>query len=190
MVNMVLIKALLANAAIEKPLAVKTLVVKSLLTLVLAGLTSQVLADKTGYTTLYWEDLVPEDFSTPPEVNPETIQHDPLALNMPLQQSAPVVGELNTKKVRIPGFAVPLEGDQNGITEFLLVPYMGACIHVPPPPTNQIVYVETKDNPLSVDMIYDAFWVTGTLSVTGRTSQYAETGYSMTADDFELYEFN
>lgn len=161
---------------------------KSMAMLLLAGLANFALASEAGYKTLEWEDLIPEESRA--VITPENVQHDPLALELPLQQSAPVVGELNTKKVRIPGFAVPLEGDENGITEFLLVPYMGACIHVPPPPTNQIVYVETKDKPLSADLIYDAFWVKGTLSVTGKTSQYAETGYSMTADDFEVYQYN
>ncbi len=142
----------------------------------------------SDYQTLEWDDLVPPGSQF--TLDPNLIEHESLLFEMPPQISAPVVGKLNDKKVRIPGFAVPLEGDEKGITEFLLVPYMGACIHVPPPPTNQIVYVETKDKPLSIDLIYDAFWVSGTLSVMGKTSQYAETGYSMTADDFEIYDYN
>jgi hypothetical protein len=137
------------------------------------------------YQTLNWEDLVPAEAKSLPKSQP--INHDSLLLEAPPQISAPVVGALDRKKVRIPGFAVPLEGNETGVTEFLLVPYMGACIHVPPPPSNQIVYVNAKSKPLSLDMIYDAFWVTGTITVQATTSQYGDTGYSMTAENFELY---
>ena len=58
-------------------------------------------------------------------------------------RSAPVVHELDGQKVRLPGFVVPLDFEDTEISEFLLVPYFGACIHVPPPPSNQIVYVKT-----------------------------------------------
>lgn len=49
--------------------------------------------------------------------------------------------KLNGKKIKIRGFMVPLDGDMYGVTEFLLVPAAGMCIHVPPPPPNQMVYV-------------------------------------------------
>ena len=53
-----------------------------------------------------------------------------------------VVAELNGKRVRIGGYVVPLDFEATTIKEFLLVPFVGACIHVPPPPANQIVYVK------------------------------------------------
>ena len=58
-------------------------------------------------------------------------------------ESAPVVAALNNRRVRLCGFLVALEGDGKAVSEFLLVPYFGACIHVPPPPSNQIVLVRT-----------------------------------------------
>jgi len=148
----------------------------------------QVSATDSGYRDLYWEDLIPEDFSFKEESAP--IDHFSDDFEIPPQLTAPVVHELDKTKIRIPGYAVPLVGDEKGITEFLLVPYMGACIHVPAPPTNQIVYVKTAGKPLSMHMIYDAFWVTGTLSTIGQTSEYAETGYSLSADGFEVYQYN
>ena len=40
---------------------------------------------------------------------------------------------LDGKSVRIPGYVLPLEFEDTGVTAFLLVPYVGACIHAPPP---------------------------------------------------------
>ncbi|HTU52118.1 MAG TPA: DUF3299 domain-containing protein, partial [Acidobacteriaceae bacterium] len=69
-----------------------------------------------------------------------------LNFNVPQsQQKAPILA-LSGKRVSIPGFMVPLEDDLDVVTEFLLVPYAGACIHVPPPPPNQIVYVKMNKN--------------------------------------------
>ncbi len=51
---------------------------------------------------------------------------------------------LNKKLVSVPGFMVPLEDDADQVSEFLLVPFAGACIHVPPPPPNQMIYVKLR----------------------------------------------
>ena len=64
-------------------------------------------------------------------------------------------------RVRLPGYVVPLDFEGTRVTGFLLVPYMGACIHVPPPPPNQIVYVRTKE-PIEIDEIFEAVYATGT----------------------------
>lgn len=121
---------------------------------------------------LYWEDLVPEGF-TMPAVTP-----DHRGTMMQVAPDAPLVESLNNTLVKIPGFVVPLEGDAEKITEFLLVPYFGACIHVPPPPSNQLVYVKFKDG-VPVTSLYDAVWVTGTLSTDGWKGDIASVGYSM-----------
>ena len=71
------------------------------------------------------------------------------------------------KSVKIPGFAVPLEEDEEGfefVKEFLLVPVYGMCIHVPPPPPNQVVHV-VVDKPVYFETLLYAIWVTGTLEV-------------------------
>ena len=61
------------------------------------------------------------------------------------QRATAVVDELNGRQVSIPGYALPLEFSGTKITEFLLVPWVGACIHTPPPPSNQIVYVKSEN---------------------------------------------
>ncbi len=80
-----------------------------------------------------------------------------------------VVGELNGLQVRIPGYALPFEMDGTAVTAFLLVPYLGACIHVPPPPTNQMVLVRLKQS-YKAKALYDPVWVTGRLK-TERVEQ-------------------
>lgn len=132
---------------------------------------------------LYWEDLIPEGY-IPDEPIPEIDHSNPMAQ---LHANAPVRGDLNGKKVKIPGFVVPLEGDEEKLTEFLLVPFFGACIHVPPPPSNQIVYVNFPKG-ADVDSLYDAVWITGTLKTEGWTGDLATVGYNMTGELVEIFE--
>lgn len=130
---------------------------------------------------LYWEDLLPPDY-----IQPDIpISHD--GSMMQLNLDAPVVTALNGQKVKIPGFVVPLEGDDKLTTEFLLVPFFGACIHVPPPPPNQIVYVKFSKG-VPIDNLYDAVWVTGTLSTEGWSGDIATVGYSLTGLSVEPFE--
>ncbi len=74
------------------------------------------------------------------------------------------VDELQGKTVRLAGYALPLEYSDIGVTEFLLVPYIGACIHVPPPPANQIVFVRLNQT-FGAEDLYTPVWVTGRINV-------------------------
>ncbi|WP_395345695.1 DUF3299 domain-containing protein [Ningiella sp. W23] len=130
---------------------------------------------------MYWEDLVPEGFVVPPA----ELNH---SFNMTqAQPNAPLKEELNGEFVKIPGFVVPLEGDAETITEFLLVPYFGACVHVPPPPSNQIVYVKFSEG-VPIDNLYDAIWVTGTLSTEGWQGDIASVGYRLAGLEVSAFE--
>ena len=104
-------------------------------------------------------------------------------------RAAPIVPELHGKYVKIPGYIVPLEFDfeEGTFSEFLLAPYFGACIHVPPPPSNQIVYVKTT-NPLKQKWLDDAVWVTGTMTTDSVDSEYGFAGYSMNNVQLEVYD--
>ncbi len=95
-----------------------------------------------------------------------------------------LVPTFDGKRVKIPGFVVPLEGTAELTTEFLLVPYFGACIHVPPPPSNQIVYVKFEEG-VRIDNIYDAIWVTGELSTDGWKGDIASVGYRLKGEVVE-----
>lgn len=81
-----------------------------------------------------------------------------------MKRNRMAVSELDGKTVRIPGYALPLEHDGTAVTEMLLVPYVGACIHVPPPPANQIVYVRLNQS-YKADDLYDPVWITGRMRV-------------------------
>lgn len=84
------------------------------------------------------------------------------------------------KKVRIAGFMIPLEDDYNDkISEFLLVPYPLACIHVPAPPSNQLIHVKMKNNGKTNFYWYEPIWMTGVLKLQKYESDLAETNYSM-----------
>lgn len=80
-----------------------------------------------------------------------------------------LVDELNGKFIRMPGYALPLEFDGTNVKEFLLVPFIGACIHVPPPPPNQMVFVSLT-RPFKPDDLYTPVWITGRIEVK-RTSK-------------------
>lgn len=124
---------------------------------------------------LYWEDMVPKTYVVPPV----DINHNG---NMSqVEPNAPLVEALNGQYVKIPGFVVPLTGDSDNITEFLLVPYFGACVHVPPPPSNQIVYVKFSDG-VPITNLYDAVWVTGLLSTEGWQGDIASVGYTLSGE--------
>jgi hypothetical protein len=97
---------------------------------------------------------------------------------------APVVEELDGKRVRIGGYVVPLDFDATNVKEFLLVPFVGACIHVPPPPANQIIYVKAEHG-FDVQGSFDAVYVTGTLKVMWTPTGLADTGYSIRAESVE-----
>lgn len=96
--------------------------------------------------------------------------------------------EFNNSRIRLPGFVVPLEFDDDmNISEFFLVPYFGACIHVPPPPPNQIIFVSYPQG-LQLDALYTPFWVTGTLKIETVENDTALAVYSMDADTVIEYE--
>lgn len=99
--------------------------------------------------------------------------------------SAPpaVVTELDGKRVRIGGYVVALDFDATKIKEFLLVPFVGACIHVPPPPPNQIIYVKASEA-FEVGGQFDPVYVTGTLNTARQVTGLAATGY--TIDEAEV----
>lgn len=93
--------------------------------------------------------------------------------------STKTVASLDGKQIRLGGYPVPLENDAKGrVTEFFLVPYPGACIHVPPPPPNQIVLVRYPKG-MKIDDIYSPLWVTGKLKVEKVSNDMADAAYAM-----------
>ena len=96
--------------------------------------------------------------------------------------------KLDGETVKIPGFIVPLDHIGFEVTEFMLVPFVGACIHVPPPPPNQLVYVTTEE-PWDAMTLWEPVWVTGKIIVKAQTNIWAETGYQISADEIDFYDY-
>lgn len=153
----------------------------------------------TDVLELVWDDLIPENWEPP---NPLAELSDDEYANLmdgteeatrlmselrAAWDNAPVVEKLNGKTIRLPGFVVPLDFDAEKLSEFLLVPYFGACIHVPPPPANQIVFVKTQEG-IEIEKLFDAVIIQGRMETTAISSRLAEAGYTLHATDVSPYE--
>ncbi len=159
-------------------------------------------AETEIYKTIDWNDLMPD-----PWVKEMTKDMAAMSKLSYLQDSsdeatkamsairkkldeAPIVKTQVNKKVRIPGYAVPLDAERSDKREFLLVPYFGACIHTPPPPANQIVLVrptaqsKIKKMPESMDVL----WVEGELKEGRVSTGQGVSGYLLEAVSVAPYE--
>lgn len=169
-------------------------------TLLAALMLAATLAGAAGEVRqLEWDDLMPKDWD--PFANLRALmesKQDNLVDGSPeadrlmreyinAGSSAPVVTDLDGQRVRLPGFVVPLDYEGTEISEFLLVPYFGACIHVPPPPANQIVFVKLR-KAYALKEMFDAVWVTGTLKTQAFLNDIGDAGYTMQAADIEPYD--
>ena len=144
---------------------------------------------------LEWEELVPADYD-PSQISSEIFDRiygenaapDSIADGDDKGQlmmdaidkawrEAPLKSSLDGQQVRLPGYGVPLDGDETHVREFLLVPYFGACIHTPPPPRNQIILVKMDGQGVPLDLAVDAMWLEGTLRVSSQDTEYGTAGY-------------
>jgi hypothetical protein len=148
-----------------------------------------------AFRTINWDELVPAgwdpmkdfkgmDFNILSDADPRAT-----ALLQKMREAwdnAPTNPSLQGQSVRIPGFVVPLEEGKDGLTEFLLVPYFGACIHTPPPPANQIIHVLAKSPAAGVRSM-DAVWISGTLAAVRTDTYMGAGGYRIEAVKVEPY---
>ena len=155
--------------------------------------------DGVDYQQVMWDALVPADFTANAIMAKYEDQLGQLedgspqafALYAQMQEefnNAPVNETMDGELIRLPGFIAPLEYTDDLITEFLLVPYFGACIHTPPPPANQTVYVKLPEGQgIKFEDAYSPFWVMGQLTAEGSTTDLAEAGYYIEDALIELY---
>jgi hypothetical protein len=141
---------------------------------------------------LDWKQLLPESerkrYSPlpPPPVHDYRGEAGPPAVQV---QDFKANKTLDGAVVRLPGFIIPLNARRDGVVdEFLLVPYFGACIHVPPPPPNQLVYVRMARR-TTLQSIYDAYWITGKLRLQTTTTRLGAAAYELSAEKIELYQY-
>ncbi|NDD74894.1 MAG: DUF3299 domain-containing protein [Gammaproteobacteria bacterium] len=150
-------------------------------------------AAASGVRELDWDALLPQDARAKFQGGAPAPIHDYLGgeSGMAAQQvlDFSVNKTLDGNTVKIPGFIVPLDVGKDGmVSEFFLVPYFGACIHVPPPPPNQIVYVR-MDKGMALDSIYEAYWITGKLKVTNKTTRLGAAAYQLAGTKVEIYKY-
>lgn len=150
------------------------------------------LASDEEVLRINWDDLLPEGEMERIEelyrlsYGLQTMDH----FGAPMTQIGTfnVVRELIGQTIRMPGYILPLNAQPGGeISEFLLVPYFGACVHTPPPPPNQIVYV-VMDEPITVERVWAPIWVTGVLTAERADNDLGDAAYTLQLTDFEPYE--
>jgi len=101
----------------------------------------------------------------------------------------PELAALDGTKIKIPGFVVPLDDDDTGLTEFLLVPSPQACIHVPPPPPNQMIMIRMKSG-TAPQRSWGPVWIKGSINIATMDSQYGKISYMMKGDSSEPYKLD
>jgi hypothetical protein len=136
---------------------------------------------------LGWKQLIPEGSGGPDYTRVSPVLQIIKGLMSDETKPPPVVTSLDGQHVRLSGYVVPLKHEGTRVSEFLLVPYVGACIHVPPPPRNQIVHV-TPNNPVKVKKLFAAVTVTGIMRTQLSATELGETGYSITGGDVRTYK--
>jgi hypothetical protein len=149
-----------------------------------------------GCKEVPWDALVPANWDPAKELGALDLStlsdSDPRAIKAleklkAAMDNAPVVPAINGSRVRIAGFMVPLDGIRGQITEFLLVPYFGACIHTPPPPSNQIIHV-VPVKPYKTDQGMEAVWISGTIETVRAETGMGNAGYRMKAEVVTTYK--
>jgi len=161
-----------------------------------------------GYKDIEWTELIPEaelealrnppDFLSLIEDGSEEDRIDsqlqsnlaepPVSAYQKALVSTNIVATFDSQNIRLPGFIVPLEFDENFVvTEFFLVPYFGACLHGPPPPPNQIIFVKHGTG-IKLDSLEQPYWISGLLTTVSEINSTAHAAYSMTAQNIVLYE--
>lgn len=152
-------------------------------------------APAAGYRDLTWIQLIPPGWD--PMKRFRDVGIGRLSDNSPRTaalmadlrdelDNAPLVDSLQDAPVRLPGYVVPLQTDRDGVHEFLLVPYFGACIHMPPPPANQIILVKLAQ-PAKQLRAMDTVWASGVMRLDREPSDMGVSGYRLDAASVEPY---
>ena len=155
-----------------------------LLGLAAAGLSGRAFAETV--VDLEWRDLLPTGDQSLSGNLAGILPHDESSLAAQQPMSTGIRTDWNGQIVRLSGFIVPIDYKGTGVTAFILVPYVGACVHVPPPPANQLVFV-TTGTPYESAGMFEAVTVTGMFGSASTSTQLAEIGYALSADEIRSY---
>ena len=164
--------------------------------LVCAMLAIWVPAHANAWRELRWDELSPKGWDPsgatkglPPNLDrlDDTDPQAKAALDKMRKflDEAPVLQSFNGQQVRLPGYLVPIKAGKAGVSEFLLVPYFGACVHSPPPPANQIVMVKLQKAIRIRTM--DACWVAGIMNTQHNNTDWGVSGYFLAGHHIDEY---
>ncbi len=168
--------------------------------------TPTIQTEPVQYKTIEWTDLMPKSnldaIMHPPDYISNiqdgaledqlsnNLKSKPITKDDPYQRalvSTRTVPAMNNQPIRVPGFIVPLSfAEDLSITQFFLVPFFGACIHLPPPPPNQIIFVNYPQG-LALEDMYSPYWMSGIVKTQLVENNTATSAYSMELDAYELY---
>lgn len=163
------------------------------------------LSSNEPYKKLNWEELTPADWDPLKPLKGLDLDKlkdsDPRARDALIAvgeawKNAPIIPALNGQRVKIAGFVVPLDVNKKKVKEFLLVPYFGACIHVPPPPSNQVVHAFNAkiDNKQENEVLKSAALIQGPITITGiletvsSNTSMGSAGYKIQVETIEEYK--
>ncbi|WP_221796061.1 DUF3299 domain-containing protein [Oceanobacter mangrovi] len=205
-----MIPKLYVSARLSQSPAAKVRSLAAVLLLGLSLLTATSSASADDYPEINWTDLLPASDLQALENRPDFIDNIEEGSSADSQAGGPPSGldvdqsaawqrydaalkstntrpEFEGRKVKIPGFVVPLDfDDQQNVSEFFLVPFFGACIHVPPPPPNQIVHAQLAA-PYALESIYDPVWITGTIHLQTNRNDLGVSSYSIDVKTIQPY---
>ena len=171
-------------------------VARALFAMIGANALAVAAAAPEAFREIGWLELVPKDWKPQDRLDRKKAEllkdGDAVAQQMMKElrevlDTAPTIATLQGARIRMPGFVVPLDASREGFTEFLLVPYHGACIHTPPPPANQIVHVVSKQ-PVKGFASMSAVWVSGTMQVARKDTGMGVSGYALELSAIENYQ--
>ncbi|MDO7083648.1 DUF3299 domain-containing protein [Pseudocolwellia sp. AS88] len=167
-------------------------------------------AEKQTFDEIYWEELIPQDdldaILNPPDyiaqvedgsaedqlentiqsaINPDKSTNEVYEKAL---VSTRIIEAMDGRNIRIPGFIVPIEfiGEKK-VASFFLVPYFGACLHLPPPPPNQIIYVVSEEG-ITLESLYEPVWISGKLSTQLFEDETATSAYTLTLAEMSIYQ--
>ena len=165
-------------------------------------------SQQTTYPAIEWTRLMPaEDLAillNPPDAILEIedgMREDDISTLDALGASDPDVAryqaalrssttnkDFDQKTIGIPGFIVPITSNEDQlVTEFFIVPYFGACLHLPPPPPNQIIFGRFKEG-VAIETLYDPFWFEGKLIIAYTHNAMGASAYTMEVHTLRLYD--
>lgn len=162
---------------------------RQMLTTALAGAALPKAAMAASATEITWDDLLPPGVPYSEIIGEGEMDEASDTWRPVFDENATKLNPaLDGAYIKMPGYIIPFEVSTAGVSSFVLVPYVGACLHTPPPPANQLVFVTTQ-TPWPSDDLWEAVWVIGRIQHSLQSTEVGDTGYQLTADEMQVYEW-